>query len=246
MASTRDHADIRDISAVSIASAGVAFQMFNAAFWAPPVVADPQDVERRLAAAAVHFEARQLSWSFWSCEGMVEPALRGRLRRLLERRRLDWTVDLPGMFAERILPARRELPRLEIRRVDGPQERVAFCDIGSVCFRVPIGWFREIFQWDPVWKDFHAWVGYVDGEPVVTAGAVVSEDAIGIYNVATLPLHRRRGYAEALLRSAIDTLQRETGIGRAVLQSTEDGLRIYEAMGFRTVTKVAVFASPTW
>jgi hypothetical protein len=93
MASTRDHADVRDISAVSIASAGVAFQMFNAAFWAPPVVADPQDVERRLAAAAVHFGARQLAgrsgavkgwWSgtagtvcavCWSGAGWIGPSI---------------------------------------------------------------------------------------------------------------------------------------------------------------------------
>jgi hypothetical protein len=37
--------------------------------------------------------------------------------------------------------------------------------------------------------------------------------------------------------------QRRHGIGQTILQSTPAGHRLYERMGFRTVTNVAVYAS---
>jgi ribosomal protein S18 acetylase RimI-like enzyme len=243
MASTRQHADIRETGGVAFASAGVTFQMFNAAFLAAPEARNAADLERRIAQAAVHFRARGISWSFWVCDAWLAEGLRSRTRRVVERRGLNWAADLPGMVADGLRPPRRALPRLEVRPAAGERERLAFCDIGAVCFRVPLDWFREIFLWEPVWSGFRGWVGYHEGEPVATAGAVLSPEAIGVYNVATLPAWRRRGFGEAVLRHALAELRRETGCERVVLQSTDLGLDLYAAMGFRTVTKVSVFAS---
>jgi ribosomal protein S18 acetylase RimI-like enzyme len=112
-----------------------------------------------------------------------------------------------------------------------------------VCFHVPLPWFREVFDNDSVWERFICWVGYVDGEPVSTAAAVMGGEAVGIYNVATMPEHRRHGYGETVMRHAVVEAQRRYGIEQAVLQSTPAGQRLYERMGFRTVTNVAVYAS---
>jgi GNAT superfamily N-acetyltransferase len=243
MASTRNHADVRETGGVEFASAGAKFQMFNAAFLAAPEAHSPAELERRIAQAAVHFAARGIGWSFWVCDAWVAEGLRSRARRVFERRGLIWAVDLPGMVADGLRPPRRPLPKLEVRPAVCERERLAFCDIGAVCFRVPLDWFREIFLWEPVWSGFRGWVGYHEGEPVATAGAVLSPEAIGVYNVATLPAWRRRGFGEVVLRHALAELRRETGCERAVLQSTDFGLGLYAAMGFRTVTRVSVFTS---
>ena len=59
------------------------------------------------------------------------------------------------MVAERILPPVNPLPELEVRRVcASPVTRDAFCAIGSVCFHVPLSWFREVFDNDAVWDRF--------------------------------------------------------------------------------------------
>jgi ribosomal protein S18 acetylase RimI-like enzyme len=148
------------------------------------------------------------------------------------------------MAAEGLLPPRRELPALDIRRVCDETTRLAFCDVGSVCFNVPIHWFREIFLWDPVWeKGFQGWVAYRNGEPVATAATVMACGVAGIYNVATLPTHRRLGCAEAVMRHALEHTRAATGCERTILQSTEQGLRLYESMGYRAVTKVVVYAT---
>ena len=112
-----------------------------------------------------------------------------------------------------------------------------------MCFHVPLTWFREVFESESVWARFAAYVGYVEGEPVSTAAVVMGGDVAGVYNVATLPGHQRRGYGEAVMRHAIADARREHGVERTILQSTPAGLRLYERMGFRTVTRVSVYSS---
>jgi ribosomal protein S18 acetylase RimI-like enzyme len=86
-------------------------------------------------------------------------------------------------------------------------------------------------------------VGYRDDVPVATAASVVSDGVIGIYNVATIPERRGCGYAEAVTRHAIDIACAETGIHRIVIQSTTQGLPLYERMGFRAVTRILAYNS---
>jgi GNAT superfamily N-acetyltransferase len=242
VAASRAPGEIRELRGVSIASAGVAFQMFNTAFLSAPV---PNEAElaRRIMLPSVHFDARGLEWAYWVCEDWLEARARRRSRQIFERHGLRHSVDLPGMVAERILPPVKPLPKLEIRRVGDAATRDAFCAIGSVCFHVPLPWFREVFDNDVVWERFIGWVGYVDEEPVSTAATVMGGGAVGVYNVATMPEHQKRGYGETVMRHAVAEAQRRHGIGQTILQSTPAGHRLYERMGFRTVTNVAVYAS---
>ena len=80
-------------------------------------------------------------------------------------------------------------------------------------------------------------------EAVSTAAVVVGNGVAGVYNVATTPGHQRQGYGEAIVRHALETTRREQGIERSVLQSTKAGYALYERMGYRTVTSVAVYSS---
>jgi ribosomal protein S18 acetylase RimI-like enzyme len=147
------------------------------------------------------------------------------------------------MLAERVAPPVKRLPRMEVRRVRDGGARDAFCGIGSACFHVPVLWFQEVFDSESVWERFAAYVGYADGEPVSTAATVIGCDAIGVYNVATLPDRQRLGYGEAVMRYALAEARREHGMERSVLQSTPAGYKLYERMGYRTVAKLAVYAA---
>lgn len=242
VAAHRSAGELQEMEGVSIASAGVTFQMFNAAFLSAPVVAEGQ-MERRVAQAAVHFAARGQRWAFWICHGWLDGRTRRRLQSLLHKRNLYQAVELPGMLAEDVLPPVRELPKMELRRVSGEAEKQAFCAIGSTCFNVPLAWFCEVFDSHGVWSDFAAYVGYADGEPVSTAATVVGGGAVGVYNVATMPGRRRGGYGEAVMRHALNQARREHGVSRTILQSTPQGFELYQRMGYRTVTSIAVFCS---
>jgi ribosomal protein S18 acetylase RimI-like enzyme len=83
----------------------------------------------------------------------------------------------------------------------------------------------------------------VDKEPVSTTAIVKGGSVLGVYNVATMPGYQHRGYGEAVMRHALIDTGRQHGIERVILQSTPAGYRLYERMGFRTVTKVAVYST---
>jgi ribosomal protein S18 acetylase RimI-like enzyme len=242
VAAHRPGGELQEMEGVSIASAGVTFQMFNAAFLSAPVVSESQ-MDLRVAQAAVHFAARNQRWAYWICHGWLDGRTRRRLQSVLRKRNLYLAVELPGMAADGLLPALRKPPAMEVRRVSDGPVKDAFCAIGSTCFNVPLAWFREVFESHGVWSDFASYVGYVDGEPVSTAATVIGGGVVGVYNVATLPGHRRSGYGEAVMRHALEQARQKHGLSRTILQSTPQGFELYQRMGYRTVTSVAVFCS---
>jgi GNAT superfamily N-acetyltransferase len=242
IAASRGVGELRELNGVSIAAAGVTFQMFNAAFLSAPVTSE-SELARRILMASVHFNARGLEWAYWVCEDWMESRARRRARQMFERHGLRHSVDLPGLVAERVLPPVRKLPYLDVRRVRAGALANDFCGIGSTCFHVPIAWFCEVFDSETVWDRFLSYVGYVDGEPVSTAAVVVGSGVLGVYNVATIPERQCRGYGEAVMRYALDDARRITGIERTILQSTPAGLKLYQRMGYRPVTRVGVYST---
>ena len=238
IAFNRERGEVRELRGVSIASAGVTFQMFNAAFLSSAVTTEIE-LEQRILTPAVHFQARGQEWSYWVCEDWLASKTRKRAPRIFDRMGLRHAVDLPGMIAERVAGPEKPLPEVDVRRVgDGPT-RTAFCGIGSVCFHVPLPWFEEVFSSETIWDRFVSYVGYVDGEPVSTVSLVEGGGGMGVYNLATLPERQRRGYGEAVMRCALE----RHGARRVILQSTPAGLKLYERMGFRTVTQVSVYST---
>jgi len=146
------------------------------------------------------------------------------------------------MFTEKLLPPQHALPELVVRPVADALTRGAFADIMSVAFEIPRAICISIYGSDRAWQgDFRGYVGYANGQAVTSAASIITGDAIGLYSVATLPTHRRRGYAEAIMRQVIEQARQESGIERTVLQSTRSGYALYQRMGYRTVTNFHVY-----
>ncbi len=250
LAQGRARALVTELEGVSIASLGVTFQMFNAAFLNSPVETQ-QALEARIATAQDVFETRQMAWSYWICEDWLAGAARRSLVRTCERFGLRAVAEMPGMAADsirepgRFSAARRGTAELEIRRADAGPAMTDFRGIGAVCFHVPPAWFNEVFDDAMPSRPFTCWVGYRNGRPVATAATVVSHGVVGLYNVATLPDERGKGYAEAITRHSIEAASRESGLRRVILQSTALGERLYRRLGFRDVSRLVVFNSTT-
>jgi len=243
LAAARERADVRDAAGVSIHSLGATFQMFNAAFL-NSYVEDEWDLERRIALAAVHFAQRRIHWAFWMCDSFLERRLQRKAERIFSRMGLTLSSELPAMAAESLVAPWRRLPRIEIQPVLDTASRRAFCEIGALCFHVPLLWFEEVFDERMAERsEFVPWLALSDGEAVATAATVFAADAIGVYNVGTLPAHRGQGIGEAMVRYAIDRAREHTGVGRTVLQSTSYGYDLYRKMGYKTVGQVLVFTS---
>ncbi len=87
------------------------------------------------------------------------------------------------------------------------------------------------------------YVGYADGDPVVSGLTWRSGRTIGVYSIATIASARRRGYGAAMTaRVVADGVV--AGCDVASLQASEMGRPIYERLGFRTVVRYAAYVDP--
>lgn len=242
LAQGRPRAEVTELEGVSIASLGVEFQMFNAAFLNSRVMGR-DDLEARLTRAHALFTARQEPWSFWICEDWLPWPARRTLVAACEKFGLRAVAEMPGMVADSLRELRRAPSQMEILRAQDARVMADFRTIGALCFHVPPAWFREVFDDGMPTRDFICWVGYSDGLPVATAATVVGHGVIGVYNVATVPEARGKGHAEGITRHAIAEAARQSGLSRVILQATVHGERLYKRLGFREVSRLVVFNS---
>jgi predicted GNAT family acetyltransferase len=87
------------------------------------------------------------------------------------------------------------------------------------------------------------YAGYTDGRPVSAGLGVRSGDTIGIYNIATIPACRRRGYGAAMT-SRIAADGAAAGCDLAILQASEMGRPVYERLGYETVVEYCAWVEP--
>lgn len=86
------------------------------------------------------------------------------------------------------------------------------------------------------------YVGEVGGKAVTTALSVTTDHCVGVFSVATLPEHRRRGYGAAVTARAVcDGFDR--GSRWAWLTASEPGYPVYRDLGFLTVERLDFWES---
>jgi GNAT superfamily N-acetyltransferase len=105
-------------------------------------------------------------------------------------------------------------------------------DLVAACFDMPVDVARRLYGDgcldDP---DIAIVIGRLDSVPVATAMLVRSDRTAGVYNVVTLPAHRRKGYGAAVTWAVLAEGARR-GCTHAVLQPSQSGYSVYRRMGF--------------
>ncbi len=236
------NAEVREMPGVATIYCGLDYAAFNAGVLSQPISGEPGVLEQRIEDPATYFAGRKLRWSYWYCNDFIGKGLMRRARSMLEQHGMIELTDAPGMIAEKLAPVTRSLPAIDVKPVADTNTRAAFAHLTSVCFDVPWSICREVYGTDRAWNGtFRGWVGYANGAAVATTAVVVAGGVAGIYSVGTLPSHRNRGYAEALMRNVLDRVRVETGIERTVLQSTRSGYNLYRKLGYRLATSYTVY-----
>ena len=162
------------------------------------------------------------------------PGCTGELGALAEERGMRREADIPLMALTR----KAELPRLDqgdlVIEVLEPRQSLVHAELAAAGFNAPVDAFVGLMTPAVMERPgVHAYIGKIDGEAVATGAAVCLENHVGLFNVATLPAHRRRGYGAAITERAVrDGLDR--GARWAWLQSSTAGYGVYEKLGFRT------------
>jgi len=156
-------------------------------------------------------------------------------------------TSTPGMVAFPIdvdAHAQHVAPELEIRRVTDAAGIDAHRQAMTAGFgqdaAVALGTACEHLLDRP---QCAVYVGYANGEPVVSGLGWRTGRTIGVYSIATIASARRRGYGTAMTaRVVADGVV--AGCNVAALQASEMGRPIYERLGFRTVVRYAAYTDP--
>jgi GNAT superfamily N-acetyltransferase len=93
----------------------------------------------------------------------------------------------------------------------------------------------------PLWReDSFGYVGYARGQAVTSAGTFPVAGTIYVAFVATLPEAHGKGYAEAVMRHAIDRGRQGMGLTRMTLHASDMGRPLYQSMGFEAGSQVVL------
>ena len=237
--------ETRDVHCVS---SGYPLVDFNWAFLKRPDSEPASAIER----AERYFDERRTPFRFVvrgdlavGCEALLES--RGHQRQSLTN---------PGMSITPLRDSPAQPTGLRIVPVDSPQTLADFqlAAFGGFGFPAALG-ARFLTARLLESPESALRVGYVGGEhggevegdsrgePVATSMLIATGRIAGIYWVATLEAHRRKGYAEALTWAAL-AAGRSRGCTIGSLQASALGRPVYARMGFEQTAEYVHFQRP--
>jgi ribosomal protein S18 acetylase RimI-like enzyme len=171
----------------------------------------------------------------------VRASARERAAAIAEPRGMVAGPDIPLMWLADE-PQAAAVDGLAIRQLT-PAEATMHCEVAGPAFGAPPELLAQLITPEMLeLAELRVYLGEQDGEAVVTAVSVTLGQGVGIFNVATPPDHRRRGYATAITARAVSD-GFAGGASWAWLQSTEEGYGVYEAMGFETIERFPLWVS---
>lgn len=143
-------------------------------------------------------------------------------------------IALPAMALHPLLEHR---PRGDLEIRSGIETHADHCLVASEGFGIPIEHVESMMTPAMARRDdVRFYTGYLNGEPVASSLGLLHERSITVFNVATLPEHRGRGYGATMTNEAV-LGGKERGCEVAFLQSSAMGLSLYQRLGFRTIVE---------
>jgi hypothetical protein len=222
----------RSSTAGVAAVTGVAVPTLNGV-WVEKVDADADDISDLLDEVA----ATELPHCL-----QFRPGSAALLVNLAASRGMAHLEDIPLMVMEDPgqLNAAQAVGGLVIRELL-PDEAPLHARVAAAGFEVPPEMFLELMTPAVLaTPGVRCYLGEAGGQPVTTGLGVTLGSYIAIFNIATPREHRRRGYGAAITaRGVADGLA--AGAQWSWLQSSAEGYKVYERLGFRTIE-----AWPCW
>jgi GNAT superfamily N-acetyltransferase len=168
------------------------------------------------------------------------PAVVGAAREL----GLTAAERMPGMVAnagDLVGPTASELEIVHVKSADGFAQALAIATEG---FAAPEGFLTPLYMLEVTSLDgYELFLGRVDGRDVTTAASYVVDGDVGVFNVATPPQYRGRGYGAAITAHAVHE-GFANGADLAYLQSSALGESVYRRLGFREVLRYDLLSRP--
>jgi len=145
-------------------------------------------------------------------------------------------LPLTGMIAERVGPATRVAPGLEIELPKDDAACGEMIDVNSRAYGMDLGACKSLYGRHAFWTRHVAALGRVEGTPATCAAVLLVDGYRYVALVATDPPYQRRGFSEAVMRYALEVAAYQHGDLPSFLHATEAGRSVYARMGYTPVS----------
>ena len=215
---------------MDVAFAGIAVPLFNLAFPKTSEAIRREELARLIGEFGEILSPRGVPGLLFVRNGQVEDGAG-----------VEPMLRMPGMVAGELLPPKRALGEFVIRDVAGATMAEEIARLNVLCHEMELKDVAEL-TCAGLWEGpNHGFLLYENGVAVAGGSASFVEGVSYIGWMATLPKHRGRGYAEALLRHMDAFMRLRYGVSETVLHATEMGRPVYQRMGFRAVDEFAAY-----
>lgn len=216
---------------------GVPVPFFNVLFVEPDFNSEEQ-LARRLKDGIAWANNEGVPWLLSIADRAAKKL--DRTQDVLAAAGFQSVMPLTGMIADELTPAAKVPEDLEFRLARDTENRRAIVDVNSKAYGMPLE--RSDLDNDRLW-DEHSYgvVAYLNGETVSASATLLVDDRLYVAWVATVPEHRRKGYAETAMRRSLEEASKVHGWRRSVLHATPAGRPVYEKMGYRVVEEYMLY-----
>lgn len=149
---------------------------------------------------------------------------------------------LTGMIADLRFAARASLPGFRVVRVNSKETATHFAGVIAESLNLSHDICNAEFVDKAFWREeAYAYVSYYQDEPASISSIIVDKDVLYVGLVATRTCFQKRGFSYATNVHMLRHVRDATGISRAALHATCQGLPVYTKLGFRPITAITGF-----
>ena len=195
-------------------------------------VLDQQMDKTSLHHAFAIAKQRAANCKYGSMLGLCEDWVPEEWERIATEQGFSRAINMTGMAADELRPPRRATPDIEFRRITDDATARDLAMINAQAYEMPQELFECIANLCLWQEDSFGYVGYAGGRAVTCAATLPVAGTIYVALVATLPEAHGKGYAEAVMRKAVEHGQKSMGALRLTLHASDMGLPLYKSMGF--------------
>jgi GNAT superfamily N-acetyltransferase len=165
------------------------------------------------------------------------------LETTLQKQGFTYAEEYPAMVIDLTKVKLNVIGDLEVKQVKTKEDAQLFTNLFQEIYEMPDPPKNDMFHtilasgFD---QDLVNYLGYENGKPVSISSIYYQGGVAGIFNVGTKKEHSRKGYGTAITAFPLNEAKNK-GYHYGVLQSSEQGEKVYERMGFATLCRVRTY-----
>jgi GNAT superfamily N-acetyltransferase len=234
-------ADLTDKPGLSVSWADNAFPFWNAVFLTEQLE-DASVLASRVKEASIYMRKRRQSGLLYICQDYLSGAAKESLPQILNEQKLEFVLSVTGMAGDIFPIKRRPHHGLRMERVTDEAKLQAYADLNCEAYGFPVEWGSSALKGSKLWKErAYTYLGYEGDHPVAAASAIENDGSLYLALVATRPDKRGNGYADAVVRHALQTAYEATGLRRTILHATDAGFPVYARVGYHQTAKILTY-----